>query len=53
MSLSSIDPKAATGVVPVDVVRRLSGLEFIQGLGEGPKRGSILPKFPAPVQNAE
>jgi uncharacterized protein (TIGR00369 family) len=40
MSLSSIDPKAATGVVPVDVVRRLSGLEFIQGLGEG--------RFPRP-----
>ena len=40
MSLSSIDPKVAIGVVPVDVVRRLSGLEFIQGLGEG--------RFPRP-----
>src|SRR5271156_2229057 len=37
---SSIDPKAATGVVPVDVVRRLSGLEFIQGLSDG--------RFPRP-----
>jgi uncharacterized protein (TIGR00369 family) len=37
MSLSS---NAVTGVVPVDVVRHLSGLEFIIGLSEG--------RFPRP-----
>jgi uncharacterized protein (TIGR00369 family) len=37
MSLSS---NAVTGVVPVDVVRRLSGLEFMKALSEG--------RFPRP-----
>jgi acyl-coenzyme A thioesterase PaaI-like protein len=38
MALSSNNP--ATGVVPVDVIRPLSGFEFIKGLGEG--------RFPRP-----
>src|SRR5271169_3832461 len=44
MSLSFTDLKAVTGVVPVDVVRRLSGLEFMQGLSEG--------RFPKPPMAA-
>jgi uncharacterized protein (TIGR00369 family) len=40
MSLSFTDPKAVTGIVPVDVVRPLSGLEFITALSEG--------RFPKP-----
>ncbi len=40
MSLSFTDAKAVTGVVPVNAVRPLSGLEFITALSEG--------RFPKP-----
>ena len=44
MSISSSAAKAVTGVVPVDVVRPLSGLEFMRALSDG--------RFPRPPMAA-